>query len=539
MKRRLISFSLLVILMFSLVLTGCGGKKEGKTTANSTEKANNNFNKEGMPIVNEPITIKMASSKKPYVRPFNELKFFEELEERTNVKIQWDLSPGEGWSEKKNLIFASNDLPDAFYGSWVLSDDEVLRYGLQGMLIPLEDLIKDYAPNVQKMFEDYPEYKKMLTAPDGHIYSLPRLDESSPLTNDVLMINKTWLDKVGKSIPTTIDEFYEVLKAFNEYKDLNGNGIDDEIPFTFRGSHHISGIYSLMGSFGILDNSKKIAVNNDKIEFIAIKPEYKNAVKYFHKLFAEGLADEESFTQDGSVYSAKVSRTTAEEQIVGALTGWGIVQTFGERDENYVVIPPLKGADGHQMWNKRDNTFSKCCFVITSACKNPEIVMRWANEHYEPDIAYQEYYGLFDVAIKKNDEGKIEFIQPPAGKNLSNLRHEQSPGQNGMHFLTKDMVQNIIYSEKDTEKKECDEMYKPYVIDTNYPQIYMTIEENERLATIKTDVVNYVKEMTAKWMMNGGIDEEWDKYIKKLKQMKLDEMIDIYQNAYDRYMSSK
>ena len=108
-----------------------------------------------------------------------------------------------------------------------------------------------------------------------------------------------------------------------------------------------------------------------------------------------------------------------------------------------------------------------------------------------------------------------------------------------MHFLTKDMVQNIKYSEKDIEKKECDEIYEPYVVDTNYPQIYMTIEENEELATIKTDVINYVKEMTAKWMMNGGIDEEWDTYIKKLKQMKMDKMITIYQNAYDRYISSK
>lgn len=539
MKKKLISFTLLVTLIFTLTLTGCGGKKGGQNDVTTATNIEENFNEEGLPIVNEAITIKMASSKKPYVRPFDELKFFQELEEKTNVKIEWDLSPGEGWTEKKNLIFASNDLPDAFYGSWVLSDDEVLRYGLQGLLIPLEDLIEKHAPNVKKMFEDYPEYKKMLTAPDGHIYSLPRLDESSPLTNDVLMINKTWLDKVGKPIPTTTDEFYEVLKAFKEHKDLNGNGMDDEIPFTFRGSHHISGIYSLMGSFGILDNSKKIAVINDKIEFIAIKPEYKEAVKYFHKLFTEELADEEAFTQDGSVYSAKVSRTKSEEQIIGALTGWGLVQTFGDRNENYVVIPPLKGPKGHQMWNKRDGTFSKCSFVITSACKNPEIAMRWANEHYESDIAYQEYYGLFDVAIKKNDEGKIEFIQPPEGKNLSNLRHEQSPGQNGMHFLTKDMVQNIKYSEKDIEKKECDEMYEPYVVDTNYPQIYMTIEENEELATIKTDVINYVKEMTAKWMMNGGIDEEWDTYIKKLKQMKMEKMITIYQNAYDRYISSK
>ena len=47
------------------------------------------------------------------------------------------------------------------------------------------------------------------------------------------LINKTWLDKVGKDVPTTVDEWKECLEAFKEAGDLNGNGKDDEVPYAF------------------------------------------------------------------------------------------------------------------------------------------------------------------------------------------------------------------------------------------------------------------------------------------------------------------
>ena len=54
-----------------------------------------------------------------------------------------------------------------------MSDYDLLRYAKQGIIIPLENLIDKYMPNLQAVFEKYPEYRTMCTAPDGHIYSFP------------------------------------------------------------------------------------------------------------------------------------------------------------------------------------------------------------------------------------------------------------------------------------------------------------------------------------------------------------------------------
>ena len=58
-----------------------------------------------------------------------------------------------------------------------MSDYDLLRYAKQGIIIPLENLIDKYMPNLQAVFEKYPEYRTMCTAPDGHIYSFPWIEQ--------------------------------------------------------------------------------------------------------------------------------------------------------------------------------------------------------------------------------------------------------------------------------------------------------------------------------------------------------------------------
>ncbi|MEK1830296.1 extracellular solute-binding protein [Priestia megaterium] len=160
------------------------------------------------------------------------MTIFKELEKRTNVHIKWKNIPGDGYQEKKNLMLASGDLPDAFYSSG-FSDSDIVKYGQNGTIIPLEKLIKDYAPNLKKRLEERPELKKIITAPDGHIYSLPRAEEMGLVEfPNEQVINKKWLDKLGLPVPKTLEEYHQALKAFKE-QDPNGNGKQDEIPMSF------------------------------------------------------------------------------------------------------------------------------------------------------------------------------------------------------------------------------------------------------------------------------------------------------------------
>ena len=552
--KRTISAILCMLLVLNMALVGCSKKDEStdnsstststsQETKKETEKAENeNFNKTGLPIVKEPVTLRIAGAKNQAIaKSYDELQFFKDLEERTNVHIEWDITPNEGWQEKKSLIFASGDLPDAFYGMWVLqngayTENDLFNYGQQGLLLPLEDLMKEYAPNLTSFLDENSHYVKDITAPDGHIYGLPGIDESSPAVTEAFFINTDWLQKVGKEIPTTTDELYDVLKAFKG-KDLNGNGKEDEIPMSFRFKDGNKGIYSLFGSFGLLDSRTHIILDNEKVIFTAMQPEYKEAIQYFHKLFAEGLIDQEAFTHDGKVYDSKVKN---KEPIIGSFVAWGLNSMFGTTEVDYAPVLPLKGPRGDQKWSRRPGGLrSKGAFVITSACKYPEVAMRWANELYEEDTAIQSYRGMYGVAIEKTPEGKIKPITPPEGKKAGELRHAESPGVSSLHFMPKAFVEKNVQTDGNREKDELDAMYIPFIPDKVLPELFYTQEQSERLGILQSDIVEYANEMYAKWMMNGGIEEEWDAYVKKLKDMGVEEMVQILQDAYDVYANAK
>jgi putative aldouronate transport system substrate-binding protein len=310
---------------------------------------------------------------------FNELEVFKKLEKATNVKINWDLTSKDAVNEKKNLIFASNDLPDFFLGNSLLTTKDVMKYGPQGQLIPLEGLIDTYAPNTKKIFAERPDIKKGVTAPDGHIYSLPMVfEELNNTAPDALYINKAWLDKLHLPIPQTTDQFLSTLKAFRE-NDLNGNGKPDEIPFSFVYGAAIQGLNSLAGSFGYADNADHLAVDNGKVVYIPIQNGYKDFAKYVNQLNSLGLVDSEAFTQSVNIYQTKIKKP---EQIMGAYFLWDQSYLFGRTDTGYVPLPPLKGPDGHQQWQKVGTKFVVGGFAISSANKNPRVTLQWFDQIY-------------------------------------------------------------------------------------------------------------------------------------------------------------
>ena len=210
-------------LTFSIIIgkAGCGKEEQMKAETNPDtpvsevqfplkEKAELSF------ITSAPAT----STQNP-----NERIIFKRLEKETNVHIDWTCFVADQFSDKKNLALAQfGNLPDGLFNAG-MSDYDLLRYAKQGIIIPLENLIDKYMPNLQAVFEKYPEYRTMCTAPDGHIYSFPWIEqlgagkEAIQAIGDIPYINKKWLDYLGLEVPTTTDELEQVLIAFRDHAD--------------------------------------------------------------------------------------------------------------------------------------------------------------------------------------------------------------------------------------------------------------------------------------------------------------------------------
>lgn len=527
--------SVAAVIALTQILAGCS---TGSTT--TTEKGKSDLSNlsavSTFPIVKEKTTLKMAALKSaPQITDFNNLPIFQDLEKKTNVHVEWTLTNrGDEWKQRKNLLFASNDVPDVLIGSDVLDPDEVVQYGSQGLLLPLNDLIDKHMPNLKAIFDKNPDIRKSLTTPDGKIYSLPRLANDPAYTaNDVLYVNKKWLDKLNLKVPTTTEEFKEVLKAFK----ANGFASGGNIPasFTFGINNGSSnGFDSLAGSFGIVNGPNGIYMDKDKVKHYYSQPEYKQFLEFMNSLYKDGLIDPETFTQNSGVYQAKV-----KEEKVGFTTLWSNTVTFGVPESAYVPVPALKGPTGKQLWRTFNIPISSvAAAAISSTNKQPEVTARWMDVMYDQETGFQMNEGYFGVQYKVMPDNSLSTLSPPQGMASIDWKLQYIPrlwpGVESAEALNrlKDAVNR-------NEKQKTSDMLNPFIDPNPYPSLFFPTDKVARLKVLKTDIDGYVLKSVPQFIINGVTDQSWNDYSAQLKKMGIDEWHKIYQEGYDKFKNSK
>lgn len=523
-------------------LTGCSGQKQDSATEEpqvkkeqGQEAAHSYFNETGYPIVNEPIELNVMIAVGSMSGDFNEMAVFKQLEEKTGIKINFEQVSPTAWAERKNLALASQDMPDIIIGGiGGMSDSEVIKYSSQGIIVELNNYIDQYAPNFKKLLAEKPDLDAVIRNPEGKIYGLPFYQELvSERIPDNLFINKKWLDTLGLDIPTTTEEYYEVLKAFKT-QDPNGNGIADEIPLSYRSNQRLTGELSLFGSFGVVDNDNHLMIRDGKVLFSPMEEGYKEGIEYMNRLYTEGLIDPEVFTQDQSQY---IGKGQSEEEIVGSFIIFNDENYVGiDRAYNdYTMLLPLKGPNGDQLWNKYATGYDTNAFLITKNNKYPEASIRWADEFFTVETSMQAIYGEVGVNLEYED-GKYIIMDAPEGSTVNEIRRKTCPASYIFGMVTREMIDNIVFQNDVRRKLERCSQYDPYTPEEIIPVLRLTQEDLEKRANIFTDLNNYVAEMKAKWVTGElNVDETWEEYIKTLKSMNVEEYVQIYQKAYDAY----
>lgn len=534
-SKKIMALLLIGVLATSTFMTGCGSTKN-KESAKGIEESEN-FNLEGYPIVNETIKLKLVSPKASLAPNFGEMKIMQDLAKKCNIEIEWVNIPDSDYQTKKNLLIASNDLPDGFWNSG-FSDYDLVNYGEDGTIIPIgEDLIEKYMPNLSAEMEKDPTIKSKLTAPDGNIYSLPGMEQmglgKAPFFTS---INTKWLENLGLSMPTTPEEFKEVLRAFKN-QDANGNGNpNDEIPFSFMHMFWCADIGDLMAPFGMADNIQHRIVRDNKVIYTAVQDEYKAAIKYFHELYAEGLIDPESFTQDPAQYLAKGQ---SEEDKLGSFIWWETNEVVGaNRSKDFALLEPFKNSQGQQVTGRGNGEdFSRAAFVITEANQHVAETLRFIDLMYAKDVSPQVNWGPIGDVFTETESGLLTWNEAPEGTTMGEYRQKVCPGGNSPVIITKDDFGTTVEMEPRALERlqTIESKFLPYMEKQSYPLVFFNKEELDTINTIETDITTYVNNKRATWILNGGIDSEWDKYKEELKKMGLDDLIKIYQDGLDRY----
>lgn len=211
---------------------------------------------------------------------------------KLNVKVRWVAL---GWDEqttKPNLQLAAGDPPDIIWYPGL--DATSLRWIKQGMIQPWSPEMLKAAPRVAESLSQLPDVKIK-----GKYYFSPQLLEK-PFARPArtMIIRQDWLDKLHLKMPTNLDEFLSVAKAFT-FKDPDGNGKNDTFGIGAYGDtgwgmglgHTPDCIFAAFGLTGFIEG---FTYKNGKLVLNGIQPEWKAALAYYKKLYSAGVWSPES-----------------------------------------------------------------------------------------------------------------------------------------------------------------------------------------------------------------------------------------------------
>jgi putative aldouronate transport system substrate-binding protein len=474
----------------------------------------------------------------------NDMVLYKDLEKEANVKVNWLVIPETNWNERKNILINSGDMPDVFYMN-TYSSDEVDRYGRQGLFLDLTDPIKQYAPNLQKVMGSYPIFKAVITNPsDGKIYSVrgQNIRAANNLAGKIFFY-QPWLDKLGLKMPATYLELENVLRAFKT-KDPNGNGKADEYPFVFAsgwsGNSSLQQFFAIFGYQyeGIRPRGSLFTEVNNKAVFVPGTENFKEAIIWLHKLFAEGLLAEEDYAaMDRNLFSAK---NFSETVVTGSFSAFHKNSAYvpAERFNDYTLLSvPVKGPRGHQIYAQNTKVLGVIGgFIVTNKAKNIPAIMGWFDTHFNPRKSLEISLGPIGVTLEEKPGGIIGYKPTPAGTNYNQFRYGQCPSDNASFYIPAEAWGKTI------EIMEEDRDILPWVQNVLGPYLtqntiysYPVEAETRFIQSRGKEIDDYVKTTQAKWLMDGGIEREWDSFQAQLKTMGVDEYTRVMQSQIDRF----
>ena len=538
--------------MVATAFSGCGkgGKGNGASEAGSVAVEDVQIPMAEKVTITGMISYPTGTEEEP-----NNRTIFKRLEEETNVHVEWTAIPSDQWGDKISLNMANaNTLTDFVFNAG-FGDSDLLRYGDQGVIIPVEEYIDEYMPNLKAVFDKYPEYRTMCTDENGHIWALPWIEQLGSektaiqtVGNNMTFINQKWLDFLGLETPTTVDEFEQVLLAFQEHApELQQEfGIDgDIIPMSCIVNDQDPNL--LINGFGDgigdVDMGQHIAVTDDKkVVCTATTEGFRKGVEWLHKLYDEGLIDPECFTQDWSTYVAK-----GKSHRYGVCFSWDVANIDNIND--YVPLKALKADTVNVTPQNGSFTsgFDRGRCVVTSVCKNPALICAWLDKMYDPFQSPQNNWGTygeddeFDIfELSENADGEPMLKHAPLG-DASPVEVREAECVGGPLAILDDYYDVYVTCPDDAQYRldwikdyYTDDMHNKYV----YPRVFMSSEDTEKLSAIQTDLVSYLNSSKAEFIRDGITDESWNAYLEQVESYGVEEYLQIYQKYLDAYYAN-
>jgi len=425
---------------------------------------------------------------------------------------------------KLNLMMASGTYADVVMGgrSWGIGVDE---YGpVQGIYLPLDDLIKEWMPNYDYLCAD--RFKNILKRADGKMYSLGIIAEDGIYLEIKHYMNFKWLDNLNLSVPTTVNELTDVFRAFKQ-------NYPDGYPFNGLSTGGAWPLFNSVNMWGVSRWNGWTLNDDDTVEWTVFKPGYREAFEWLHMLYTDELVDPEFLTQDANMLSAKL-----DENNTGMIFAWSPKNRVNNEEfwEDMKLIMPVS-ADGYQAKMTRRESAPNHHTAVTITNKYVPETMRWLDAWLETDTIIRNYWGI-EGKHWESENGKVkQLLDTPT------LEDDAFGFSTGLYFIpawfidahsvrSADTLMILEHTQKYIDAGLVEPVHINNVIGSYVPR---TAEEIERMGILFTDINTLMLDSGTNFIINGVSDRSWQEFLDSLKAAGIDEYTALAQGVYNRF----
>ncbi|MDF2921295.1 MAG: transporter substrate-binding protein [Paenibacillaceae bacterium] len=542
-KWKRISSMVLAVALAGSALAGCSGGDSGKEGSEAgvspsiVPQQSGNKPEEGVYPIKGNVKLKVWMTVSPnttaIAKNLGETEFAKEWSKRTGVEVEY-IHPAAGQEKEQfNLMLASNNLPDIIEYNWKTSYPGGPGKAIEDkVIVSLNELQGKYAPNLTEYVKQHPDINKLLKSDKGDYYSFPFIREDLSLRLSAgPIIRKDWLDELGLDVPVTIDDWYNVLKAFKEKKGATA-------PLSPYLKLHAWGLENgaFSGAYGLI---KGLYIDGEKVKYGPVEPQYKELLTTLNKWFKEKLLDNNFATIDGKTVDTNIMEGKSGATLASSSSGlakWNEVMKGKDPKFELIGVPyPSLEKGKPSIYGHYEHAFSGWGMAISATSKNKEAAAQFLDYLYSAEGQMLANFGIEGVSYKMdngkpiftdevlNNPGKLPVAQAKAKYTIA---HHMGPFvQHPDVRQTNTSAQNAALEEwKNTEAAT--HALPPFVLST---------AEQSQVSKIMNEVKVYVDEMLLKFIMGSEPLDNFDKYITQLQKLGIGEVIKLNQAALDNY----
>lgn len=539
--------ALLLALVMVLSLAACGGgeaettaPKGGETDPVVTEGTEpveevSKLNKDIYPLDCDTVFTMVTARENP-----EDIYTFGLWEEVTGLEFDYITMQ----AEQLKMALAGGDIPDAiiYLNASYVTKEMAYEYGSAGKFINFMDYL-EYMPNFAAAIEKYPQLLLPVQNEDGSVYTLPRIISTATGHTPVMFFRTDMMTAAGwENPPATTAEFIQYIK---DVQAVLGADNDSFIAMNGHGKGVMAWDSGIMPkfffpSFGELMETGLSVGSDGNVVLGAATEQFKHYLEFVHEIYTSGAFNTDVYTEDGTNTRANASNNNVA---VSTYMSYLTADNFESGEIEMILLPPLTSEYYSEQHWLPNSMYQYNVNMVSAECENIEALCRYFDAFYATEEnPLNEEGTIWGVSMWLGEHG-VDFEIDKENNSYTILPHEgyDSPSA----WQNNEVVGSIgifefNYLDGSVRGKYTVENLMPHAVEDYLYLSAINLTEDEMMdyTDYWTDITNYIAEMSAKFIVGEeDIDAKWDEYMSTLESMGLQNVLDIYQGALDRYLA--